>query len=151
MLLAAAVLVLVPSQQQAVAKGVFFDPESPAGKEYALPLDQARSEAAGKQSDGPAGEKAHLFGEGISGRGSPPGASGPGIGTDRPKAPAEVAASGPGHVSRHLHTAAVTAAAISSADDHYALLGAIIWVAAILALGALAGFALRIAQRPRST
>lgn len=150
MLLAAAVVfVLVPSQQQAIAKGVFFDPESPAGKEYALPLDQARNEAAGTQSDGPAGEKAHLFGEGISGQGSGPSASGGGTGANRTGTPPGNAGKGPADGSRHLRKAAVVATAISSPDNHYALSSAILWIAAIVALGGIAGLLLRVAQRPR--
>src|SRR5665811_253655 len=61
---------LAASGQRAVAKGgVHFDPDSPAGKEYALPLDEARDEAVGEgQPDGASGASAPLFGVGISGR-----------------------------------------------------------------------------------
>jgi hypothetical protein len=60
---------------QAVAGGVHFDPNSPAGKEYALPLAQARNEATGGgQADEASGTSAQLFGAGIAGRG--PGAGG---------------------------------------------------------------------------
>jgi hypothetical protein len=158
MLLAGAVVLalLVPSQQRANAKGVFFDPDSPAGKEYALPLDQARDEAAGVgKSDGPAGEKAPLFGEGVSGRGSGPG-SGPsgggmrgGSGADRTEAP--TGSGGRGQGSQRLRAPAAAAAAISSADDPYALSSAILWIAAIVTLGGIAGLVLRAAQRPRLT
>lgn len=146
------VLALVPSPQQAIAEGVFFDPDSPAGKEYALPLDQAREEAAeiGK-SDGPAGEKAHLFGEGISRQTSGPGAGGAGTGAPRTKAPAENATRGREPRSQQHGRTAVSATSLSSLDDHYTLLSAILWVAAIVALGGIAGFALRVAQRPRPT
>ena len=51
---------------------MFVDPDSPAGKEYAVPLDQARRDAAGRAPGGPAGEAAGasakgepLFGVGI--------------------------------------------------------------------------------------
>jgi hypothetical protein len=43
--------------------GVFVDPDSPAGKEYAVPIDQARGEAAGGGEAAPGEEP--LFGEGI--------------------------------------------------------------------------------------
>jgi hypothetical protein len=43
--------------------GVFVDPDSPAGKEYAVPIDQACGEAAGGGESG-SGEEP-LFGEGI--------------------------------------------------------------------------------------
>jgi hypothetical protein len=56
--------------------GVFVDPNSPAGVEYAIPLEQARREAAGDASVNPGGrpsggqaaaqtEGQQLFGEGI--------------------------------------------------------------------------------------
>ncbi len=158
MLLAIAVVLalLVPSQQRASAKGVFFDPDSPAGKEYALPLDQAREEAAGGKSDGPAGKRAPLFGEGVSGRGSGPGASGGGAGggpgTDRGVAPAGNGTRGRGQGSQQHSPAAVAAAvAISKAEDDYALSSAILWIAAIVALGGIAALALKAAQRPRPT
>jgi hypothetical protein len=47
--------------------GVHVDPKSPAGKEYALPLDQARRDAAGGDAPGRgSGDSAPLFGAGIS-------------------------------------------------------------------------------------
>jgi hypothetical protein len=152
MLLAAAVALalLVPSQR-AIAKEVFFDPDSPAGKEYALPLDQARDEAAGVgKSDGPAGEKAPPFGEGVS-----RGGSGPGPGTDgggtagiHAGALAGNGARAQGRGSERLH-AREAAAAISSAGGDYALSSAILWIAAILALGGIVGLVLRAVQRLR--
>jgi len=159
MLLAAAVvLALIPCQQQAIAKGVFFDPSSPAGKEYALPLDQARNEAAGTESDGAGGEKAHLFGEGISGQGSGSSGSGGGETTGRKgatgtgnAASAGNGTAGQGGGPQHPPSAAAVAAAISSPDDHYPLSSAILWIAALVALGGIAGLALRVAQRPRPT
>lgn len=52
-------------------EGVFVDPDSPAGKEYALPLDTARREAQGGGGSPAAGADAPaLFGEGISPRSS---------------------------------------------------------------------------------
>jgi hypothetical protein len=70
LLTAAVGVALLLPQPQAMAGEVHFDPDSPAGKEYALPLDRARDEAAGTaQSDGPAGESSPLFGEGVSGSG----------------------------------------------------------------------------------
>jgi hypothetical protein len=51
----------------ASAGAVHFDPNSPAGKEYALPLAQARNEAAGRGgSAGASATSAPLFGAGIS-------------------------------------------------------------------------------------
>jgi hypothetical protein len=79
----------LPPGAAAQDEGVFFDPGSPAGKEYAIPLEQARREAAGGGrpdgsatlgrgpaagggaiAGGGAGRAAPLFGAGISQRGS---------------------------------------------------------------------------------
>ncbi|HXR29817.1 MAG TPA: hypothetical protein VN752_01585 [Solirubrobacterales bacterium] len=155
MLLAGAVVLalLVPTPQRALAKEeVFFDPDSPAGKEYALPLDQARDEAAGVgKSDGPAGEKAPLFGEGVSRGGSGPGPGSSGGSTDgAPGADRAGATTGGGGRERGRGSQPLQAA-ISSADGHYALSSAILWVAAIIALGGIAGLVLRAVQRPRPT
>jgi hypothetical protein len=59
----------LPAAPATAQSGVHVDPGSPAGKEYALPLDQARREARGGGSGGagqksPTGRSA-LFGEGI--------------------------------------------------------------------------------------
>lgn len=153
MLLAAAVvLALLASSQRAIAKGVFFDPNSPAGKEYALPLEQAREEAAGVgTSDGPAGKQTQLFGEGVTPRRSGPGAnSGRGgeSSAGRQRAPGGSPAGGPGQGSQPLRS---DTAAISSADDHYPLSNALLWIAAVLAVGGAASLALRAVQRPRHT
>jgi hypothetical protein len=51
--------------------GVYVDPDSPAGKEYALPLDAARGNVSGGGgSAAPGGDAPPLFGAGISHRGS---------------------------------------------------------------------------------
>lgn len=73
MVLAGAVAVAIiaaaalPIQPAAAQDEVHFDPDSPAGKEYALPLDQARDEASGGAVNRASGERAPLFGVGISG------------------------------------------------------------------------------------
>ncbi len=148
MLLAAAValaLLFLP-QQPAAANGVHFDPNSPAGKEYALPLDQARDEAAGVgKSDGPAGKKAPLFGEGVSSGGS---GSGPGAG-DGSGAVGKAATGDVGGGAGRTHVPAAAIVEISGADGAYALSSAILWVAAIVALGGIVALVLRGLQRPR--
>lgn len=141
-----AALVLLP-QAAALAGEVHFDADSPAGKEYALPLDRAREEAAGAgKTDGPAGEKAPLFGEGVSSGGGGPqaggaGGNGPGgetgIGQGRQEPGAKVERS------------AAVAAAISDSDSGYALSSAILWLAALAALAGIVALVLRILQRPR--
>ena len=93
-----AALVAVPAAALALASpaaaqedGVFFDDESPAGKEYAIPSDQARSQSGGggPSGGGPGagsanGGGAPLFGQGVTraqGRaGSRDGAGGSGPG-----------------------------------------------------------------------
>jgi hypothetical protein len=73
-LLAVATLAPAAAAQE---EGVFVDPDSPAGKEYAIPLDQARRDAAGGGNAARGSEDGgqSLFGTGItpaegSGRGS---------------------------------------------------------------------------------
>jgi cobalamin biosynthesis Mg chelatase CobN len=63
----AALAVLAPAAQaQELEPGVSVDPNSPAGKEYALPVDSARKAAQGKTSKKKATDKkAPLFGEGV--------------------------------------------------------------------------------------
>jgi hypothetical protein len=70
--LMASVLLLLPSSAPAQEPGVKYDPNSPAGKQYALPLEEARR---GSGAPGPGaspgagqgqGEEAALFGAGVS-------------------------------------------------------------------------------------
>ena len=70
---------LVSAVPAAAQEGLHVDPESPAGKEYALPLDSARREAQGKGAAGKTSGKAPLFGEGIRAAGG----RGPARGGDR--------------------------------------------------------------------
>ena len=56
--------------------GVTVDPGSPSGKEYALPIDRAREEAATRDGKGDGSRKAPLFGEGVRGEGAGSGAGG---------------------------------------------------------------------------
>ena len=62
----------------AQGQGVHVDPDSPAGKEYALPLDQARRDAGGGLADGKSrgAHRAPLFGAGISSEGGSSGGGG---------------------------------------------------------------------------
>lgn len=76
---AALLLLLLASPVAAQEPGVHVDPNSPAGKEYAIPIDQARRQAEGASgangghgSSGSAG----LFGAGISARGGRGGSGG---------------------------------------------------------------------------
>jgi hypothetical protein len=143
----------------AAADEVHFDPDSPAGKEYALPLSQARDEATGGgdaeapggggQSGGPeanTGEgETPLFGVGVgadSTRG--PGGGGPAQGqsgepgTDRSSGPASGGAPG---------TAALLQS--SEAGSSYPLTSGALLLTAILLLGIGLGVGLR--SFPRAT
>jgi hypothetical protein len=148
---AAALLLL--SQQPAFAGEVHFDPESPAGKEYALPLDQAREEAAGAgKTDGPAGEKAPLFGEGVSSGGGGPQAGGGGPATGSPgNGTTGDGSDGQPQAAGSTRSPAAVAAALSGGGDGYALSSAILWLLAIAALAGIAALLLRALQRPRPT
>lgn len=56
----------LPAPAAAQEDGIVVDPDSPTGKEYALPLESARQKAAGGKGTATPGEQeAPLFGEGI--------------------------------------------------------------------------------------
>jgi hypothetical protein len=131
--------------------GVFVDPKSPAGKEYAVPLDQARGEASG--GEGSASAKEALFGAGIEPADGGPAASRNG---DRAGQPGTASRKGegdsregggqarerdgtPNPAGLGQSSAAIEAAA---ADGSNGLLSAGI-AGAVLAGGLLAGFGLR--------
>jgi len=95
------------------------------------------------------GEKAQLFGAGISGPGAGPGSHGGVTGANQTGTAPGNAVKGQSGGARHLRKAAVVAAAISNPNHSYALSSAILWIAAIVALGGVAGLSLRVAQRFR--
>ena len=78
---AVGVAALVPAAPAVAQNGVHYDPGSPNGKEYAIPLDQARGNSPGTESTQGGGDSASrprgpaLFGEGIT-RGKKPEAGG---------------------------------------------------------------------------
>ncbi len=129
----------------AAASEVHFDPESPAGKEYGLPLDQARNEAAGGESAESAAE-APLFGAGVSSGGSGTGQQGPEghSAADHGKRAGggrEAEPGGSGGTGRQPQSAPS-----SSQDDSgasFGLGGAALFVLGIVLLAVLAGIALR--------
>jgi hypothetical protein len=147
-------LTLAPSAG-AQEPGVFVDPDSPAGKEYAIPLEQARREAAGgasgREGGGDAGGSGAqpLFGVGIerstrAAGGEDAGAATSGGGGDGSIRGANRQSRGPAPGAGDMAPNTGSSAAIEAAarDGSDALLTAGI-VAAVLGVGLLAGFGLR--------
>ena len=147
----------LPAMAQAQGPGVFVDPESPAGTEYAIPLEEARRHGAPDAEPRPgAGDAAPpLFGEGITpspggsaggaGSAAPGGGGEPGAGGGRggdpgaPNATDGEAEAQEAAQDRRRSSMAIEAAAQGGSD---ALLTAGI-AGAVLALGLLVGFGLR--------
>src|SRR5262245_47020620 len=150
--LAAALAVGLPGTAIAAERGVHIDPGSPAGKEYALPLDQARRDAAppgaghsggagGGGGDSAGSGGAPLFGTGSVARASSNDAHGSAAARLSNEATKHRAA---GQALRPALPAATSTGA--SADRSQALLLAI----AVLAAGCLSGLAVRRFARPGS-
>lgn len=135
----------------ALEPGVHIDPRSPAAKEYALPLEQARrTGAGGSPGEGSQGE-AGLFGAGIRPHGGDHGAHGTG---SRQAASRKGGAAGDA-LSRRMraHSRSAmggppqTATNGSGGDD--SLLALLAGGVAVLVVGALAGTILR--RRPKAS
>jgi hypothetical protein len=148
----------LPTAAQAQGPGVFVDPDSPAGTEYAIPLEEARRHGAPDAAPRPGGGDAGppLFGEGITrapgasaARGGSAGSAdgsegtgGGGRGGDRgagKAADGEVLGAQEASRARRRGSMAVEAAAQGGSD---ALLTAGI-AGTVLAVGLLVGFGLR--------
>ena len=132
----------------AVEPGVHVDPGSPAGKEYAIPLDQARNDAlppggghAGGGGGAPGSGASPLFGAGVVSRRSS-GSAGVRSRGDSSRNAVKQAAAGRG-AGPALPAAASTGA---GADTSPAVLIAI----AVLAAGCLSGLAVRRLGRHRA-
>ena len=126
---------------------MFIDPDSPAGTEYAIPLDQARREAAGGNASpgsAPTGEQS-LFGAGIT-----PGrqarradAGGDARRSRQPAGASRDQNTKPGSNPKSGASASTAAIAAATGDgDSVTLLTAGI-AAAVLAVGLAAGLAFR--------
>jgi hypothetical protein len=152
-ILAAIALICAASTQAATGlePGVHTDPGSPAAKEYALPLNQARQTggAPGHASTG----SAALFGAGIK----PPGSGGSGQGRSGVgNAPRGVRhdASGAAASNPETPVPAVVlreARAQPSAKDSGSILALLGGGVAILILGAFGGTIMRRSQRPSAS
>ena len=141
----AAALAVSAGPAYAQGDGVFVDPNSPSGKEYAIPLESARRQAdprpVSPQSVSSGASRATLFGEGVispsaargarkgggSGSGKGSAGQGTGSGVDRRPDVVKIATSRPGAPDSGLGTPALVLG-----------LGLL-----VLLVGAGAGFAVR--------
>lgn len=155
-LLAFLALFTMAAASRAEAGEVHFDPESPAGKEYALPLQQARNEALGGGGEstpgggGSAGAATPLFGVGVGGEG---GGSGPGGGTARPGGESKPEGGDEGAQSGRSgdlpESDSGSARAGAAATASYSEGEGLLLLAGILTLGAAIGLGLRAFGRQR--
>ncbi len=155
----ALVFLLWASPVAAQEPGVHVDPNSPAGKEYAIPIDQARRQADGgssaKGSHGPSGSAA-LFGAGISARGGrsaggSSGTRGTGDSAGSSKGGADGSVKSGGAVSQGVKGASARpAVAASTGSGSNATLLTAGLVAAVLLAGALLGLVLHRLNRERT-
>jgi hypothetical protein len=152
------IMAVAPPSFALAQEGVFVDPDSPAGKEYAIPLEQARREATGGASGregSPGGASGQpLFGVGIErSRGAPGAQAGGSAGTgagdgsngdEEGDVRGQRQSGGGSPSARDLAPNARSSAAIEAAasEGSDALLTAGI-AAAVLGAGLLAGFGLR--------
>jgi hypothetical protein len=132
----------------AAPSGVHFDPDSPAGQEYALPLERAREEAGGVPEQGESkAEGAALFGAGVSSRGprggGPAGTEGAGSGQAGQGTPRGGSAQGGSGDARPDSAPASTDIGIAEAGGGFSLMAGVGVIAAILAAAAIVGLVLR--------
>jgi hypothetical protein len=138
--------------------GVFVDPDSPAGKEYAIPLQEARRQAAGERGEGGGNPSSGqpLFGEGINraegsasgsnGGGSPgrdgsaEGAGSPGSSGSEQRVPGGDASPGARATLPSAPRSAAIEAAAADGSDGLVTAGI---ATAVLAAGVLGGLGLR--------
>lgn len=140
--------------------GVTYDPDSPAGREYALPLEEARGEGGGKGSttsgggsEASGGNDSGLFGDGITPRasaGSPTASSNgngssPSPSSDSPSPEEDAAADVPQTQPRPDSPVSV---ALSDGSSDSLLTGGVVALAALLAAGGLAVGVRRLNRPP---
>jgi hypothetical protein len=157
------ILAGLASASSAEAGEVHFDPESPAGKEYALPLQEARGEALG--TSGPQGGEgsaatAPLFGVGVGG-GASPGGDGEaskagttvaGSAGSRKGTPGQASPGDPQSAARGgQERARATAEPSAPAREGYSPGLGILILLGLLLLGAILGFGLRGRRRSGPT
>jgi hypothetical protein len=151
-----------PQAASALEPGVHVDPGSPAAKEYALPLDQARQ--TGTESSSQPSSEGGLFGAGIKPPGSGGSSHGGGGGTGGSAtggheanatghaAPPAQGASATSPSQARLAQAALRAAREQgSSGGNGSILALVGGGVAILVLGGFGGTVLRHSRRPRPT
>ena len=122
--LASLALTGVPAPGMAQEDGVFVDPDSPAGKEYAVPLEEARRNSRGRDGEeggrsGATEYRSDAFGDGIDkgdGRGSGSNGDGRRGGSDGRSGTGRDGAEGDASEDAE-RTSESTAAAAASGDD----------------------------------
>jgi hypothetical protein len=128
----------------AAEPGVHIDPGSPAGKEYALPVDQARRDAGGSATRGGSGSnggQGGLFGAGIGPPGGGGGGTAGGHGASGSHGSANAATQRASGGSSGSGTAAgIRVSSTSAESSDGALIGI---VAGVLLLGAVCGLGAR--------
>jgi hypothetical protein len=144
---------LAPATALGQRDGVFVDPDSPAGVEYAIPLEQARQEASGDTSGNQSVVNAAqtggegLFGEGIRpARGRSVGDANRGGSSRNGSARGGGDASGGAAGERHpgADDASPSTAAVAAATEESSGLPLTIGIAAaVLAIGVAGGLGLR--------
>ena len=155
LVLAVALLTFDAAAVSAQEDRVFIDPDSPAGTEYAIPLEQARREAAGggPTNQGRAGNGQPLFGAGIAppseAKGESTAKGDSAIGDARAGAARKPRTAGDDKKPRAgsnpgASTAAITAAAGDGNSEGLVTAGI---AAAVLALGLATGLAFRRATK----
>jgi hypothetical protein len=141
-------LLFVAPPAAAQQEGVFIDPGSPAGQEYALPLAQARDQATGRPSDRAprTARDVPLFGEGVrpAFRRVPDGGAPPsGRGATRPAEPQRTA---PPQRGGAVTTRLAAATSPGGSGTGWTLVVGL----GVVAAGALLGLALGAATRRSS-
>jgi hypothetical protein len=145
--------VLAVAAPAAVAQDdeVFVDPGSPSGKEYALPVDSARKQAAKDAQKGSArAQPAPLFGEGVgdtdaasTSSAAPAGGGGSGSGGDRRRAAGDDSAPGAAGGERASAAPATLKSQVAAPDGGLGLVTVLAAGLAVLALGGAIGLLLR--------
>jgi hypothetical protein len=143
--------VLAVAAPAAVAQDdeVFVDPGSPSGKEYALPVDSARKQAAKDAQKGSArAQPAPLFGEGVgdtdaASTSSAAPAGGGGSGSDRRRAAGDDSAPGAAGGERASAAPATLKSQVAAPDGGLGLVTVLAAGLAVLALGGAIGLLLR--------